>query len=58
MRRKPKETRMAHVYPDEVKRSMQMTEAKKRTGATDYELEYFFQTGKRLPRVKEEKRDE
>ena len=45
---------MAQGYPDEVQRSMQMTEAKKRTGATDYELEYFFLTGKRLPKIKEE----
>lgn len=54
MKRKAKDLRSAHGCPDEVKRSVQMYRAQNRTGATAYELEYYFQTGKRLPKIKEE----
>ena len=53
-RKKPEQTRQAYGYPDEVNRCTQMMSAQKRLGATQYELEYFFQTGKRLPKNKEE----
>jgi hypothetical protein len=56
-RKKPNETRQAYGYPDEVNRCVQMITAQKRLGASQYELEYFFQTGKRLPKKEEKDRE-
>lgn len=45
-------------FMDDVERSAALRNVARDNGATPYELEYFFQTGKRLPKAKEDEHHE